>query len=643
MRRRVTSLIAVAVLLGVPRPLVAQSTQLFPPPATPIRWGNFDVTSSLEAGYRSLTVDKNAKLFAHDYKLDDGPRLFTFSLTGRSDGGKLDLFTVDLSNLGDPFQAARATARKTGRFTAAVGVRSIDRFYQYDAPRADQVTEYRLFDTTRRIYDGAFDVVIPRVAKVGAEYRRTVWTGPGSITTRDWSRDEYDVTANYDAVSSDFRIWGERRLGGTSLLVEQTYRKFRNSTDYQVSGPTEGHNTTGRSALSNFIENNPQDARIPTTAVRVRSAISNRVDIAASYLYSQAKVDFTGSLDATGLDFSRRPAVEQQTFAGDARKNDHVFDGAVSIGIRDGLVWHNNFRYRRYDLDGAVDVTEMLQVGTALPTSTFEEVLGNRIEFRAASYWPEIEYVPVKSVTIRGGARVFSRDVKMFDEGQLDEDASTTGARATTGVVGFVSVAIRPSARYRIIGELERGAVENALTRISPLSTRRIKVRGQADLGGGFKLSGSFVDRNYRTEEISTSTWRSGSAWVSFVRNGRFVLDAGYTRQQIDLSTATVFFAPAQTEGFSVYDVGTDILFSQAEVKVHRRVAVNGGYQVVRSSGTYATTFDRATLGSTMSLSERYYVSATVWSGGYREREAVTLGNFDYDFTQLLVNFGYRF
>lgn len=135
-------------------------------------------------------------------------------------------------------------------------------------------------------------------------------------------------------------------------------------------------------------------------------------------------------------------------------------------------------------------------------------------------------------------------------------------------------------------------------------------------------------------------TWRSGSAWVSFVRNGRFVLDAGYTRQQIDLSTATVFFAPAETEGFSVYDVGTDILFSQAEVKVHRRVAVNGGYQVVRSSGTYATAFGRATLGSTVSLSERYYVNATVWSGGYRDREAVTLGNFDYAFTQLVVNFG---
>ena len=37
------------------------------------------------------------------------------------------------------------------------------------------------------------------------------------------------------------------------------------------------------------------------------------------------------------------------------------------------------------------------------------------------------------------------------------------------------------------------------------------------------------------------------------------------------------------------------------------------------------------------------YVTATVWTGGYREGAAVTLGNFDYDFTQLVVNFGYRF
>ncbi len=78
-------------------------------------------------------------------------------------------------------------------------------------------------------------------------------------------------------------------------------------------------------------------------------------------------------------------------------------------------------------------------------------------------------------------------------------------------------------------------------------------------------------------------------------------------------------------------------------VKVHRRVAVNGGYQVVRSSGTYPTRFDRATLGSTISLSDRYYVNTTVWNGGYRDRAAVALGNFDYAFTQLLVNFGYRF
>ncbi len=130
---------------------------------------------------------------------------------------------------------------------------------------------------------------------------------------------------------------------------------------------------------------------------------------------------------------------------------------------------------------------------------------------------------------------------------------------------------------------------------------------------------------------------------MSYAFRDRLALDAGYTRQLIDLSTATFFYTPAATNGVSLYNLDTDILFSQAEVKVHRRVAVNGGYQLVRSNGTYPTTFDRAALGSTVTLNDRYYVSATLWAGGYREREAAALGNFDYDFRQLTLNFGYRF
>jgi len=385
------------------------------------------------------------------------------------------------------------------------------------------------------------------------------------------------------------------------------------------------------------------DIRITATAVRVRSAVTSRIDFAANYLYSRPTVDFTGSRDAAGLDYLRRPTVERESFTGDARKREHLFDGALTIGLRDNLFVHNTVRYRRYDLDGAVDVTDSLEVGPSLPTSGFEELLGNRIELRNAAYWPELEYVPVRGVTLRGGIRLFFRDVKMFDEGEFDEDASTTGPRRTTGTVGFVSVALRPAPRTRVSVDFERGAAEYALTRISPLSTRRLKVRGQVDLGGGVTLTGSFVDSRYETEDISSSLWRSASGSVNYVRADRVSVDAGYTRQRIDFSTATVFFAPLETQGFSLYDVDTNILFSQAEVKVHRRVVVGGGYQVVQSNGTYPTTFDRARLGATLLLTDRYYANATVWAGGYREREAVTLGNFDYDFTQVTLNFGYRF
>jgi hypothetical protein len=639
--RHVTAVHALAALL-LAGPAAAQNRQLFPAPTQPVRWGGFDVTSTFEAGYRTLDVDKNETLFRHDYQLDDGPRLFTFSFTGVSDSGPVDRFTIDLSNLGDPFQTARATVRKTGRYSASFGVRSIDRFYQYDAPRADGVTEFRLYDTTRRIWEGAFDVRVPRVARIGAEYRQTAWSGDNSFQTRDWSRDEFHVRSPFDVSSKDLRVWGERRLGDTTVVLEQSYRWFSNRTVYSVPTPEEGH-SEGRSFVNSLTETNPQDVRIPTTVVRVASPISDRVEITASYLRSSATADFTGSVDVEGLDFQRRPTVERNTFAGDARKHEQLFDGDLTIDLRSDLALHNTLRYRRYDIDGAVDITEFLQVGSALPVSGFEEAIGNGIKYRRTSYSPELEYVPGRGVSVRGGARFFRRDVQMFDDGLLDDDSSVTGDRVNSGFVAFLSASWRPAPRYRLIAEYERGDADNALTRISPLGTRRVKLRAQADLGAGWKVNGSLVDQRYDTEDISESTWRSASAFVSYARSNRLVLDAGYTRQLIDLATATFFYAPAATEGFSRYNLDTDIVFSQAEVKVHRRVAVNGGYQVVRSNGTYPTTFDRAALGSTVTLNERYYVTATLWDGGYRERDAVALGNFDYDFRQLMVNFGYRF
>ena len=639
--RHATAVHTLAALL-LTAPAAAQSLQLFPAPATPVRWGGFDVTSTFEAGYRTLDVDKNEALFRHDYQLEDGPRLFTFSFAGRSDTGPVDRFTIDLSNLGDPFQTARATVRKTGRYSASFGVRSIDRFYQYDAPRADGVTEFRLYDTTRRIWDGAFDVRVPRVARIGAGYRQTMWSGDNSFQTRDWSRDEFHVRSPFDVSSKDLRVWGERTFGATTLVLEQNYRWFSNRTVYAVPAPEEGH-SEGRSFVNSLTETNPQDVSIPTTIVRVASAISDRVEISASYLASSATADFTGSLDVEGLDFQRRPTVERNTFAGDARKKEQVFDGDLTVDLRPDLTLHNTFRYRRYDIDGAVDITEFLQVGSALPVSGFEEAIGNGIKYRRTAYSPELEYVPARGVSLRGGARLFRRDVQMFDDALLDEDSSTSGDRANTGFVGFVSASWRPASRYRLIAEYERGDADNALTRISPLGTRRLKLRAQADLGAGWKVNGTLVDQRYETEDVSESTWRSGSASVSYGLADRLTLDAGYTRQLIDLSTATFFYAPAATEGFSRYNLDTDILFSQAEVKVHPRVAVNGGYQLVRSNGTYPTTFDRAAVGSTVTLNDRYYVSATLWAGGYREREAAALGNFDYDFRQVMVTFGYRF
>src|SRR6202167_2926182 len=352
-KRRIAIALAVllfAAIVWLPETLFAQTSTASPtpapaPPAEPdgVSGGGYLIHQSIEVGYRSTDVTGSGDMYDTLVNLQTGPRILDQTLTMQSVDHQGLLFdNLYLNSVGwggDPNNYARLRADKNKWYNFQSSFRRDQSFFDYDllanplnaptsAPSIPILNSPHSFATTRRISDVDLTLLPQSTVSFRLGYSQNSMTGPSYSSIHEGTEgsllQDWNTTMNSYRLGVDFRI-----APRTILNYDQFLDYYKGDTDYQLNPINEALlSTIPASSVSlglsidtankepcavvppatSLIVNGAltnvtcsayfsysRDQRIrtstPTERVSLRSNYSRRVDLVASFSYSDAEMN----------------------------------------------------------------------------------------------------------------------------------------------------------------------------------------------------------------------------------------------------------------------------------------------------------------------------------------------------------------
>jgi hypothetical protein len=204
--------------------------------------GNYTVTSSIEFGYRGISMDGDVDKFKSDLNYKAGPRLFDTSFLMRSKNGKglFDTLLVTSTGWGaDPSGNLRISAEnpKWYRFDGTYRRFKYYRFLNNFANPVWLFTPVNLqpnpevglhrFDTKTQL--GDFDLtILPKneTIKFFVGFSPERYNGPASLMYHVGGN-EFFLPVQLRSRANDFRVGADAKLGPIDLSFMQGFRRFR--------------------------------------------------------------------------------------------------------------------------------------------------------------------------------------------------------------------------------------------------------------------------------------------------------------------------------------------------------------------------------------------------------------------------------
>src|SRR5215207_9890059 len=206
--------------------------------------GDYNVTSSIELGYRGLRVVGDLNKYQSDLNYKTGPRLFDTSFLMQSKEGRGQLFDTLLVTStgwgGDPHCHMRFSVEKSslyrldGSYRKFTYFRSVNNFANpfYVAPSlpSSQEKGWHGSDTDQQV--GDFDLtLLPKNEKLSFRlgYSPTRYTGP-AFTSWHYGGDDFVILSNNKSRSNEFRVGADWKLAGIDFSLLQGFRRFHDDT-----------------------------------------------------------------------------------------------------------------------------------------------------------------------------------------------------------------------------------------------------------------------------------------------------------------------------------------------------------------------------------------------------------------------------
>ena len=548
-----------------------------PEPVGPARGedsGDYNITNSMETGYRFALIDGDEAKYRSDVNYGNGIRLLSSSLSVNSQDGHgifLDQILLNTQGLGnDPYQSASLEIQKNGLYRYDLLWR-LDDFYNPGLAGANQLDR---LDTERRLQDHNLTLLPQSRFKVRLGYSRNDQTGPALSSVQEFNA----AGAVFPLFEDVRREWNEYRIGveaefaGFKFTAQHRWDFFKDDTDFSDAG-----------GLTQFTRVNPYHGSSPGW---FGDLFTNRKHwgLNARMTYVGGHGDF--ALDELALSADRLGAATQQILiAGNAQRPELAGDLGLSLYPTDKLTVVNNTSVHDTRIVGDSNFIELNNATGASASVNFEY-----LAIRTVANATDLNYRLTNWVGFFAGYHYSDRWISTIDgfavTGPLTDFPYARSDHMNSGTVG---VQLRPMKPLTIRLDGEVGHDNQPLTPISEHN---------------YHTLGSRVD--YRTRQLQlwatysqvynvnaptplspfSSHSRNYSGSASWAPKDRFSIDASYTKLHLDTVSGLAFFADSLLQTFpTIYISNIHAANLGAHFGVTPRVNLYVGYSITKDTG----------------------------------------------------------
>ena len=651
-KRGLPPLLELLILLVMVVSVQAQQPSPSPSPQSPSSNGNdsmgdYNVISSLEFGYRGLSVDGDHNKYRSDLNYSAGPRLFdtSFLLKAKDghDGGLFDSLLVTSTGWGaDPYGQMRISVEnpKWYRFDGSYRRFKYFRFLntlanpnwvfsppEFSVP-PNPVTGEHGFDTKQQL--GDFDLtILPKNERIrfNVGFSPERYNGP-AFTNYHVGGNDFLLLSELRSRANDFRFGADGKVGPIDFSFMQGFRRFRDDTFIDL-GRTPGINVNPTTAsLNTFHRDEPTRGKVNYTRLSLHSFFAQRLDVSARFIYSKATSNSVFSEGFTGLNWNPRvsgfppspPNSSPNTLnlgtyniSQDVERPNTIGDVGVTWLATSKLRISNTFRVEDFEINGLgsfsdfFSLTRPITGGTRTDTVGFNNLPANVVtNYRKYQNTIEGDYAfnPRNSMHIgyRYGHRRINEFFTGFDfgsNGTLPTPPTSTSQSEqennTHSILGGFKV--RPASNWTIYFDGEKGTADNVFSRIGNYDYTYIRAKSRYSITNKMSLNVSLITRdNANPSEIAgvsledfgvsikSRVFTSAFDWVA---TPRFSISAGYNYNWVNSNAVVNYFFNGvnHPEGRSLYFMRNNFFYVDTVSQLTPRATLFISYRINRDTG----------------------------------------------------------
>jgi hypothetical protein len=646
------SLIALIVLADVRAQQPASSPQASATPQTSSNGngdtlGDYAVISSIEFGYRGLSVDGDHNKYRSDLNYSAGPRLFdtSFLLKARDghNGGLFDSLLVVSTGWGaDPYGQMRLSVEnpKWYRFDGSYRRFKYFRFlntlanpnWVFNPPEfsvpPNPVTGEHGFDTEQQL--GDFDLTIlpkNRLVRFNVGFSPERYSGP-AFTNYHVGGNEFFLLSELRSRANDFRFGVDGKLGPVDYSFLQGFRRFRDDSFIDL-GATPGINVNPTTASLNSIHRDePTRGKVNYTRLSLHSLVAQRLDLTARYIYSKATSNSLFSEGVTGVNWNARvsgwpptpPNSSPNTLnlgtyniTQDVERPNTIGDFGVTWLATNKLRISNTFRVEDFEINGVgsfsdfFSITRPITGGTRTDTVGFNNLPANVVTgYRKYQNTFEGDYAFNPRHSIHLGYRYGHRRIEEFfsgfdfgSNGSLPAPSPSTSqseqVNNTHAILGgFKS---RLAGNWTIWFDGEHGTADNVFSRIGNYDYTYIRAKTRYSITNKVSINLALITRNNANpseiagvslEDFGVSTKsRVFTSALDWTVTPRLSLNAGYNYNWVNSNAVVDYFfnGVRHPEGRSLYFMRNNFFYVDTVSQLAPRATLFIGYRINKDNG----------------------------------------------------------
>jgi hypothetical protein len=601
--------------------------------------GDYTVISSIEFGYRGLSVDGDLNKYKSDLNYKAGPRLFDSSFLLRSREGKGELFeTLLASSTGwgaDPQGNLRVSVEQPEwyRFDATYRRFKYFRFLNtfanpnwvfspanFSVPPKLTTGEHG-YDT--RIHLGDFDLtILPKNERIrfNVGYSPERYSGP-AFTSYHVGGNEFNLLQELRSRSDDFRVGADGRLGPVNFSFQQGWRRFRDDSTIDL-GVTPGLNLNPTAAsLTSFDRNEPARGSVNYTRLSLQTLIANRLDVTGRVIYSKATQNYSSLESFTGRNWNPRitgfpPSppgatpnilnLGQYNLTGDTERPSWLGDLGLTFLATDKFRISNTFRVETFDITGAALFSDFFSVtrGTRTDTVGFDNRdVHTRTDYRKIQNTIEGDYQFNRDYSVHLGYRYANRrvieELSGFNLGANAPTAlvpsSFTEHNNTHAIIGGFKA--RPVSDWTLYFDAEHGTADNVFTRIGNYEYTNIRAKSKYKPTTRLSFNLAFIAKNNSNpseiagvslEDFGVSVKsKIFSSTIDWTATSRFSVSGGYNYHWINSDAIVDYFFNSVRHplGHSLYLVRNNFFFVETVARIAPRATLFAAYRINKDNG----------------------------------------------------------